>query len=66
MPFTNFIKKIDGATIDDTENLNLVMPMHNLIEYGLSYSETARSLSCYSKDETTNFNAENVNRKHWS
>ena len=63
-PFTNFIKKIDGATIDDAENLDLVMLMHNLIEHGLSYSETARSLSFYSKDEATNFNAEDINRKH--
>ena len=32
-PFTKSITKINGATINDAENLDLVMPMHNLIEY---------------------------------
>ena len=32
-PFTKCITKIDGATIDDAEDLDLVMPMYNLIEY---------------------------------
>ena len=30
--FTKCITKIDEATIDDAENLDLVMPMYNLIE----------------------------------
>ena len=30
--------------------------MHNLIEYSSNYSETARSLQFYSKDEGNNFN----------
>ena len=33
-------KKIDGTTIDNAENLNLVMPMYNVIEYSSNYSET--------------------------
>ena len=37
--FTKCITKIDGTTIDDAEDLDLVMPMHNLIEYSSSYSE---------------------------
>ena len=35
--------------------------MYNLIESNSNYSETARSLWFYSKDETTNFNADIVN-----
>ena len=31
-PFTESITKIDGTTIDDAEDLDLVMPMYNLIE----------------------------------
>ena len=38
-PFTNFITKIDGTTIDDAEDLDLVMPMYNLIEYSSTFSE---------------------------
>ena len=32
------------------------MPLYNLIEYNSNYSETSRSLWCYSKYEGTNFN----------
>ena len=32
-PFTKCITKIDGTTIDDAKDLDLVMPMYNLIEY---------------------------------
>ena len=35
--------------------------MYNLIEYSSNYSETTGSLWFYSKDEATNFNAENAN-----
>ena len=31
--FIKWITKIDRATIDDTEDLNLVMSMYNLLEY---------------------------------
>ena len=31
--FTKCGARIDGSTIDDTEDLDLVMPMNNLIEY---------------------------------
>ena len=47
--FIKFVAKIDGTTIDDTEDLDLVMPLHNLIEYSSNYSETAESLGFYSK-----------------
>ena len=33
------------------------MTMYNFIEYSSNYSETAESLWFYSKDETTDFNA---------
>ena len=39
VPFTKYITKIDGTRIDDAENLDLVMPMHNLLEYSSNYSE---------------------------
>ena len=44
--------------IDNAEDLDLVMPMYNLIDYSSNYSETTGSLWFYSKDESTNFNAE--------
>ena len=60
-PFTKCITKIDGTTIDDAEDLDLVIPMYNLIEYSSNNSETTGSLWLYSKDEATDFNANNAN-----
>ena len=31
-PFTNYITKIDGTTANDAEDLDLVMPIFNLVE----------------------------------
>ena len=58
---TKCITKIDETTIDDAEDLDLVMPIYNLIEYSSNYSETTGSLWFYSKDEATNFDADIVN-----
>ena len=38
-PFTKYITKIDRETIDNAKNLDLIMPMYNLIEYSSNYSE---------------------------
>ena len=43
-------------TIDDSEDLDLVMWIYNLIEYSSNCSETTGSLWFYSKDDATNFN----------
>ena len=50
-----------SQTIDDAEDLDLVMRMYNLIEYILNYSETTGSLWFYSKDEVNNYNANIAN-----
>ena len=54
-------KITDGTTINDAADLDLVMPMYNLMEYSSNYSETTGSLWFYSKDEATNFNADIAN-----
>ena len=54
-PFAKCITKID-ETIDDAEDLDLVMPVYNLIEYSSNYSGTTGSLWFYSKDEASSFN----------
>ena len=53
--------KINGTTTDHAEDLDLVMPMYNLIEYSSNYSETTGSLWFYSKDKATSFNADIAN-----
>ena len=60
-PFTKCIKKTSRTTIDDAEDLDLVMLMYNLIEYSSSYFGTTRSLWFYSKDKGTDFKADIVN-----
>ena len=50
-PFTKCVTNIDGTTIDDAEDLALVVPVHNLIEYISNCSETTRNQWLYSKDE---------------
>ena len=60
-PFTQCVTEIDGTTIHDAENLDLVMPKYNLIEYSSNYSETTGSLWFYSKNEATNFDADIAN-----
>ena len=38
-PFSKCTTKIDETTINDAEDLDLAMPMYNLIEYSSNYSE---------------------------
>ena len=59
--FTKCITKTDEATRDDSGDLDLVIPMYNLIECTSNYSETIGILWVYSKDEATNINEDIVN-----
>ena len=54
-PCTKCITKIDGTTIYDAENLYLVMPIYNLIEYSSNYSKKTVSLWFYSNNFNINF-----------
>ena len=49
--FTNYITKTDGTTIDDAEELDLVMSANNFLEYSSNCSDATASLWVYSKDE---------------
>ena len=39
-PFINCISKINGVKIDNAEDLDVVMPMYNLLEYSKNYKKT--------------------------
>ena len=43
-PFTKCITRINNANIDNAKDIDIVMPMYNLIEYSDSYSKTSGSL----------------------
>ena len=55
-PFNKSITKIDGTAIDDAEDLDLVMPMYNLLKCRWNYFNTAGSWGFHSKGEPTNLN----------
>ena len=49
-PFTNFISEINNTQIDNAKDIDIVMPMYNLIEYSDNYAKTTGSLWQYCKD----------------
>ena len=51
-PFINCISKINGVKSDNAEDLDVVMPMYNLLEYSKNYRKTTGSLWNYYRDET--------------
>ena len=50
-PLTKSISRINNTDIDTTQDIDIVMPMYNLIEYSDNYSKTPGSLWQYYKDE---------------
>ena len=50
-PFVNCTSKINGIKIDDAEDLDVVMPMYNLLEFSKNYRKTTDSLWNYYRDE---------------
>ena len=47
-PFKDCISKINNTQVDNATDIDIVMPMYNLIEYSGNYSKTSGSLSQYS------------------
>ena len=43
-PFINCISKINGVKIDNAEDLDVVMPMYNLLEHSKNCRKTTGSL----------------------
>ena len=50
-PFISCITKINNALIDNAQDLDIVMPMYNLIEYSKNYRRTTGNLWNYYRDE---------------
>ena len=51
-PFTNCISEVNNTQADNAKDINIVMPMYNLIEYSDNYAKTSGSLWQYYRDET--------------
>ena len=50
-PFTNCISEINNMQVDNAKDIDIVMPMYNLIEYSDNYAKTSGSLWQYFRDE---------------
>ena len=51
MSFTKCISRINNTDIDTARDIDIVVPMYNLIEYSDNYSKTSGSLWQYYKDD---------------
>ena len=58
-PFIKCITHINDEHVDDAANLDIIMPMYNLIEYSDNYSDTSGSLWQFKRDESPVTNAGN-------
>ena len=56
VPFVSFITRINGELIEDADDLDIVMPMYNLLEYSKNYRKTIGSLYNYYRDELSDDN----------
>ena len=50
-PFISCISKINGDLVENAEDLDIVMPMYNMLEYSKNYEKTSGSLFNYYRDE---------------
>ena len=58
-PFTKCNLEINDEHVDTAENLDIAMPMYNLIEYSDNYQDSSATLCQYKRDEPPEANAIN-------
>ena len=58
-PFTRCVTHINDEHVETAENLDIVMPMYNLIEYFDNYAGSSRNLYQFKRDESPMNDAEN-------
>ena len=58
-PFVSCMTKINNEFIEDTDDLDIVMPMYNLLGYSKNYRKTIGSLYNYYRDELSDDNNPN-------
>ena len=57
-PFISCISKINGELVENAEDLDIVMPMYNLLEYSENYEKTSGSLFNYYRDQPSEITIE--------
>ena len=64
--FINCISKINGVQIDNAEDLDVKIPMYNLLKYSKNYKKTTGSFWNYYRDKPSNplsSNSESLNAR---
>ena len=59
-PFTKCINRINSKQTDNAKDIDIVMPMYNLIEYSGNYSKTSGSLWQSYKDDPNDNMADSI------
>ena len=66
-PFISCVSKVNNTLIHDTENLDVVIPLYNLVKYSKNYRKITGSLWNYYRDEpNSGFNNNNRDRINYS
>ena len=67
-PFTKCIAPINDENTDNADNLDIIMPVYNLIEYSNNYSDTSGRLWQFKRDEQNmnNGNPAKVTADNWT
>ena len=60
-PFISCISKINGKLVANAEDLDVVMPMYNVLEYGKNYRKTSWSMFSYYRDEPSSAAVGDIN-----
>ena len=60
-PFKRSVTHINDEHIDTAENLDIIVPMHNLLEYNDNYSDTSECLWQFKRDEQSMNNGNPAN-----
>ena len=60
VPFINCISEISNIQVDDAHDIDVVMPMYDLIEYSDIFTKTSGSLYQYYRDEPVLNNNVNI------
>ena len=60
-PFLSCISKINNTFIDNADNLDVLMPMYNLLEYSKNYLKTTETFWNYYRDEPNSGANNNIN-----
>ena len=63
-PFTKCNLEINDEHVDTAENLDIVMPMYNLIEYSNNYQDSSAILYQYKRDEPPDALANNLTQNN--